>query len=118
MKRATFEKLKNIINCVNVKLQYFDKIETSVEFFADQLGKHYLDTLSLKQRAQYTTISITDIISGDKPSETDLEKIAVKFPTTEMRALNMDEMSILTEEFLFTSPDYIAFKASNNIAYT
>lgn len=45
MKRPTFEKLKQIMDCLRVKLDYLDSMKKSVEFFADQLGKHYLEEL-------------------------------------------------------------------------
>ena len=100
MKRTTFEKLKNITDCVAVKLRYLESIEARVEFFADQLGKHFLGALSQKQEAQYTTISITDILSAEKLAASAFEKIVAKFPTAEMRPLTLDEMNILTEKFI------------------
>lgn len=118
MKRATFEKLRHIIHCVRAKLDYLDSIESSVEYFADQLGKHYLEELSQKHQAQITEVSVSDILSAGKLVETDFLKIAATFPTSEMKVLNMDEMTILTEELIFTNVEYIAFKAQNNIVYT
>ena len=110
--------MNQIIDCVRVKLDYLDSIETSVEYFADQLGQYYLDELSRRQAAQHTTVTVSDILSVTKPTEKDFLIIAGKFPTAEIKVLNMDEMNILTEELIFICIDFIAFKAQTNIVYT
>lgn len=115
MKKTTFDRLKVIVGCISVRLQYLKNIESSVEFFANELGKHYLQLLCQKQEAQYTTVDIGDILEVSKISEEDFFKIAEKFTT--VQPLNINEMKILTEEFLFDHVHYIAFKAQNSIQY-
>lgn len=115
MKRPTFENLRLVIDCVRAKLEYLHSIESSVEFFADQLGKHYLEKLSEKQESQYTTVSISDIFSVSKLTEADFHEFAGQFQSAELRALSKHEMVILAEELLFTKAEYLAFKAQNSI---
>lgn len=117
MKRSTFEKLRHVTDCVRAKLEYLSSIQNSVEFFADQLGKHYLEKLNEKQEAQYTVVSKADIFSVGKLTEADFHKFAGQFQSAELQALNKHEMIILAEELLFAKVEYLAFKAQNNIVY-
>ena len=117
MKRSTFEKLRQVTDCVRAKLEYLSSIEKSVEFFADQLGKLYLEKLSQKQEAQITEVSTSDILAVGKLTESDYHHLAGQFQSLELQAIDKREMIILAEELLFIKVEYLAFQAQRSIVY-